>query len=221
MLLDRLLGQPADTHAALEELRGKDVNFDLAGRAGFTPENGWHVDDVRQRLPPEPPGPPLPDGSWDAACRIARNYDFAEPSRVEGIFERAEPLENRTMLLVLHFHGLRIHSGVRVGDVYEETRALEGREGRVWGWNYRTLEGHVERGQMDWQVWKWPDTGEVMFRISSFAQAADGRNLLVRVGFRLFGRREQLRFLRMTARRMAWLTEERMRDRRPQARSQM
>ncbi len=218
MLLDRLLGQPSDTRAALEDLRGRAVNFDVAGRDGYTPENGWYADDVRQPLPSEPPGPPLPDGSWNAARGLARNYDFAEPSVVEGIFDRDEPLENRTMLLVLHFHGIRVHSGVRVGDVYDETRALEGREGRVWGWNYRTLEGHVERGQMDWQVWKWPDTGEVMFRICSFAQPAREGNPLVRIGFRLFGRREQLRFLGLTTRRMARLTEERMREGQPDER---
>ena len=66
------------------------------------------------------------------------------------------------MLLILHFHGLKIRVGVRVGDVYDEERELDGRRGRVFGWNYRTLEGHVEMGQMDWQVWKFPDSGEVV-----------------------------------------------------------
>ena len=112
------------------------------------------------------------------------------------------------MLLILHFHRLRVHVGVRVGDVYDEERDLSGRRGRVFGWNYRTLEGHVERGQMDWQVWKFPDTGEVLFRIRSCSRPAGGANLLVRIGFRLVGRREQLRFLKLTAERMARLTEE-------------
>ena len=115
------------------------------------------------------------------------------------------------MLLVLHFRRLRIYVGVRVGGVYDEERELDGRAGRVFGWNYRTLEGHVEKGQMDWQVWKFRESGDVLFRIHSFSRPAGGGNLLVRIGFRLFGRREQLRFLRMTAERMAWLTEERSR----------
>ena len=112
------------------------------------------------------------------------------------------------MLLVLHFHWLRIRVGVRVGDVYDDERELDGRPGRLFGWNYRTLEGHVEQGQMDWQVWKFPDSGEVLFRIHSFSRPARGGNPLLRIGFRLFGRQEQLRFLKLTAERMARSTEE-------------
>jgi len=209
LLIDRLLGQPSDPARALAELRDRPLNFDPDGRESYTADNGWCRDDVRAALPPEPPGEPLERGSWDTARRIARNYDFAEPSIVEGIFDRDEPLENRTMLLVLHFCFLRIHVGVRVGDVYDTSRRLDGRVGRVFGWSYRTLEGHVERGEMNWQVWKFPDSGEVMFRIFSFSQAAGGGNLLLRAGFRVFGRREQLRFLNMTAERMARLTRER------------
>jgi uncharacterized protein (UPF0548 family) len=193
----------------LAELRGRKINFDLARQTEYTPENGWYADDVRRALPSEPPGDPVPSGSWETARRIARNYDFADPSIVRGFFDPDEPLENRTMLLVLHFHVLRIHVGVRVGDVYDEVRELDGRPGRLFGWNYRTLEGHVEKGQMDWQVWKLTDSGEVLFRIRSFSRPAGGGNLLLRIGFHLVGRREQLRFLRLTAERMARLTEER------------
>lgn len=209
MLVDRLLGQPSDPRAALAALRSKKVNFDLARRAEYTVENGWYADDVRRSLPPEPPGEPVPGGSWEAARKIARNYDFADPSIVRGVFDRDEPLEDRNMLLVLRFHRLKVYVGTRVGDVYDEERELDGRRGRVFGWNYRTLEGHVEKGQMDWQVWKFPDTGEVLFRISSFARPAGGGNPFVRLGFRLFGRHEQLRFLDLTAKRMAKLTAER------------
>jgi Domain of unknown function (DUF1990) len=215
LLVDRLLGQPSDPERSLAELRGRPLNFDPSRRDEYTPENGWYADDVRRALPPEPPGDPLPAGSWDTARRIARDYDFADPSIVEGVFDRAEPLETRTMLLILHFRSLRIHVGVRVAEVYDERRELDGRTGRVFGWNYRTLQGHVEKGQMDWQVWKFPDSGDVLFRISSFSRPAGGRNLLVRIGFRLFGRREQLRFLALTAARMARLTEERSEPVRP------
>lgn len=211
MLFDRLLGQPGDAGQALEELRERDVNFDPSRRQDYTPDNGWRRDDVRQALPRESPGDPVPGKSWDTARRIARNYDFAEPSIVTGIFDPDEPLENRTMLLILHFHRLKVHVGVRVGDVYDDHRELSGRHGRVFGWNYRTLEGHVERGQMDWQVWKFPDTGEVLFRIDSFSQPARAGNPLVRLGFRLIGRREQLRFLKRTSERMSGLTAEGMR----------
>jgi uncharacterized protein (UPF0548 family) len=208
LLVDRLLGQPSDRCRALAELRRRGLNFDPSRREAYTPATGWYADDVRRGLPSEPPGDPVPDGSWETARRIARNYDFADPSIVEGVFDRDEPLERRTMLLVLRFHALRLQVGVRVGEVYDESRELDGRRGRVFGWNYRTLEGHVEMGQMDWQVWKLTDPGEVLFRIWSFSRPAGDGNLLVRIGFRLFGRREQLRFLNLTAERMAGLTRE-------------
>jgi hypothetical protein len=208
LLIDWLLRQPSDPQAALAELRGRKLNFDPTRHSEYTPENGWYADDVRRTLPSEPPGAPVPAGSWNTARRIARDYDFADPSIVEGVFDRNEPLADRTMLLVLRFHSLRIHVGVRVGDVYDADRELDGHPGRVFGWNYRTLEGHVEKGQMDWQVWKFSDSGEVLFRIRSFSRPAGGGNLLVRIGFRLIGRREQLRFLKLTAERMARLTEE-------------
>jgi hypothetical protein len=203
---ERLFGQPADPRSALAELRRRDLNFDPSRSGGYTPEIGWRRDDVRRALPPEPPGDPRPGGSWETASLIARNYDFADPSIVQAFFDRDQRLEERTMLLVLHFHVLRIQVGVRVGDVYDEERELDGRRGRLFGWNYRTLEGHVEQGQMDWQVWKFPDSGEVLFRINSFSRPAGSGNLVLRAGFRLIGRREQLRFLELTAERMARLT---------------
>jgi hypothetical protein len=104
--------------------------------------------------------------------------------------------------------------------VYDEDRELDGRPGRLFGWNYRTLEGHVEQGQMDWQVWKFPDSGEVLFRIHSFSRPAGVKNLLVRIGFRLFGRWEQLRLLKLTAEHMARLTEEQT-GRRPTAEAEL
>jgi uncharacterized protein (UPF0548 family) len=210
MWLDLLLGQETDAAKALTAMRERELNFDPSRRAEYTPENGWHADDVRRLLPPEPPGQPLPGKSWDTARRIARDYDFADPSIVTGVFDKEEPLEDRTMLLILHFHRLRVHVGVRVGDVYDEQCVLSGRRGRVFGWNYMTLKGHVERGQMDWQVWKFTDTGEVIFRINSFSQPAGDGNPLLRIGFRLIGRREQLRFLTATSERMARLTADRM-----------
>jgi uncharacterized protein (UPF0548 family) len=218
-VLDRLLlGQPRDPRRALAELRRRELNFDVSRRSEYKPENGWHADDVRQALPPEPPGALVPGGSWEAARAIARDYDFADPSIVRGVFDRDEPLEERTMLLILHLRRLRIYVGVRVGDVYDDERRLDGRRGRVFGWNYRTLEGHVEQGEMTWEVWKFPETGEVLFRVASFSRASPRSNLLIRIGFWLFGRREQLRFLALTANRMARLTEEQVarRDTLPQ-----
>ena len=193
-----------DARRALDALHDKGLNFDLDRRDEYTAENGWRVDDYRQPLPPEPAGPPVPGGSWEAACRLMRDYEFADPSIVRAIYRPGEPLERRDMLLELRFWGLRFHVGVRVGGVNDEVREVSGRCVRVWGWSYRTLQGHLERGQMDYEVWKWLDSGEVEFRIRAFSRPADIANPLVR-GFSLFGRRQQTRFARRACERMARL----------------
>jgi hypothetical protein len=41
------------------------------------------------------------------------------------------------------------------GGAGQETRELDGRTAQVSFWNYRTLEGHVEASQRDYEVWKW------------------------------------------------------------------
>jgi hypothetical protein len=92
-LVDRLLGQPTDARQALAEMRRRRLNFDPSLRHTYTPENGWYADDVRRPLPP---GDPLPHGSWESARRIARDYDFADPSIVRGVFDREEPLARGT-----------------------------------------------------------------------------------------------------------------------------
>ena len=94
---------------------------------------------------------------------------------------------------------------MRVSGVIDEIRRVEGREARVWGWSYATLQGHLETGQMDYEVWKWLDTGAVEFRIHVVSRTSRIGNPIVRLGFRLFGRREQLRFARRACERMACL----------------
>jgi len=194
------------------ELRDRPLNFDPERRREHVPENGWHVDDLCEPLPSEPPGPPTDGGSWEIARRLMRGYEFADPSIVRASYDPDEPLEGRTMLLQLRFHGLRFHGGVRVSEVYDDERQRDGRTARVWGWAYQTLEGHLEMGQMDWQVWKWLDTGRVEFRIHAYSRVAPDRNPIVRLGFRLFGRREQLAFLHSTLERMRRLTETALRE---------
>jgi uncharacterized protein (UPF0548 family) len=110
------------------------------------------------------------------------------------------------MLLEARFWKLvRFRFGVRVGAVVDLTRSEGGRDVRVWGWSYRTLQGHLEMGQMDYQVWKWLDTGDVEFRIHVVSRPARIPNPIIRWGFRLLGRREQVRFARRACERMARL----------------
>ncbi len=48
----------------LDELHDKALNFEPGDPSTFTPERGWKVDQYCQLLPPEPPGDPVPGGSW-------------------------------------------------------------------------------------------------------------------------------------------------------------
>ena len=202
MKLERLLGFPGEP-SSVEDLRGRGYNFDPARLSELVAEEGWHHDDRRQPLAPEPPGPPVPGGSFERARALMRDYAFADGSAVHAIFEQDAPLVGRDMLLVGRFVGLDFRLGVRVGGVVDEERLEDGRPVRVWGWYYRTLRGHLERGQMSYEVWKWLDTGEVEFRIAAVSHRAKAGNPLVRVGFALLGRREQLKFYRHTCRVMA------------------
>jgi uncharacterized protein (UPF0548 family) len=189
---------------ALDRLRDAPLNFDPAElRTG-----GWQHDARRQPLPPEAPGPPAPDGSWALARRLMRGYGFADPSLVRAYYDPDTPLEGRTMLLEVRFHGLRFRAGCRVDEVYDRTEDSGAQEQRVWGWRYRTLAGHFEQGEMHWEVRKSTETGEVEFGLRAQSRRARDPNPLMRIGFRLFGRREQLRFYDSTCERMRRLTAE-------------
>ena len=192
--------------ATLRALHDKPLNFDIAQRDSFTRESGWNVDDYRQPLPPERPGPPEPGGTWVRARELMRDYEFADPRIVRAIYAPDSPLEGRDMLLEARLWGvLRFRFGVRVGGVVDQTVEEDGREVRVWGWSYQTLQDHLEMGQMDYQVWKWTDDGSVEFRIHVVSRRARIRNPIIRLGFRLLGRREQVRFARRACARMAVL----------------
>jgi uncharacterized protein (UPF0548 family) len=205
MLGDRPL-TPERARALLDDLRERPVNFD-PGAVGSPPrDSGWHVDDLTQPLAAEPAGAPVPGGTWETAGALMRRYEVADPAIVRAFYDEDEPLEGRTIVLELRFRGLRFAVGVRVGAVYDERRTVDGRPARVAGWNYRTLEGHLEIGQLAWEVWKWEDSGAVEFHIHAFSRAAPTDSLVVRAGFALFGRREQLRFYRRACARIAALT---------------
>ena len=78
---------------------------------------------------------------------------------------------------------------------------------QLFGWDYRTLEGHFEEGQMHYEIWKWLDTGDVEFHMRAVSRSATSGPFFLRTGFRLFGRAQQLRFYRQICRRVRRLTE--------------
>jgi uncharacterized protein (UPF0548 family) len=192
----------------LESLGQRDLNFDPERLPELARSDPWHIDDYCRELPPEAPGSPSTEGSFAIAKRLMRDYEFADPRVVTAFYAADQPLEGRDMLLQIHFAGLRFRVGVRVTNVIDETRVIGGRGVAVWGWAYRTLEGHLERGQMDYEVWKWADTGRIEFRIHAVSEIAEIANPLVRLGFRLFGRREQVKFARECGERMVRITRQ-------------
>jgi uncharacterized protein (UPF0548 family) len=193
MLGDRPL-TPERARTLLAEMRARPVNFDPAR---VDRSSGWHVDDLAV---------PLAPGSFERARAVMSRYEVADPAMVRAFYDEPEPRPGRTMLLELRFLGLGFVVGVRVGDVYDEQREVDRRPARVAGWSYRTLEGHLEIGQLAWEVWQWQDSGEVEFHIHAFSRPASTNNLVVRLGYRLVGRRQQLRFYRRACARMAALT---------------
>lgn len=195
------------TAKRLASLAGRQINFDPDKVHAYLGDKRWQVDDMVEPLPHEGSGPPVEGGSWLVARDLMDRYQLADPGVVTASYDKDAPLAGRDMLLHIRFWGLRFRVGVRIGEVYEDTLELDGREVLVFGWSYRTLEGHFEQGQMRYELWKWLDTGDVEFHLRGVSRPAESGPLLSRTGFRLFGRSHQLRFYRQVCRRIKRLTE--------------
>lgn len=193
--------------AALASLARLQVNYDPAALDLRHPPAGWKLDTRRQPLESEPPGEPVDGGPWQIAARLIRGYEFADPSLVRARYDPDAPLLGRDMLLELRAMGLvSVYVGVRVCEVWDGHEDCDGRRARVFGWAYRTLEGHVEQGQMGWQVWKWLDTGEVEFHARAVSRTAPIENPVIWLGFHVLKRYERRLYLDSTDRRMRELT---------------
>lgn len=190
------------SHAAL--------NYDPSKRESFTEIQGWNIDHYMIGLPSEPSGEPIRNGSWEAAKAIISNYEFPDPGLISGIFVPDKPLHERIMIVRGRFLFFTFLFGVRVSQVIDEVRATEKRgQTRVWGYSYRTLEGHFEMGEITFEVWKFLESGEIEFHISAYSKPAAIRNPFYRLGFRLFGRSLQRRFGATSLERMQQLVIER------------
>jgi len=194
--------------ARLASYADAKVNYDFSRQSEYTSETGWRLDDYTIDLPAERPGPPEAHGAFAAAQDVLRRYAFPPPSLITGIFKPDTPLENRVMLLRARFLGFSFWFGVKVSEVTdEEARPTPDGPERVWGYGYRTLEGHFERGQIDFTIHKNLTTGAVQFRIHAVSQTGHIRNPFYWLGFKLFGRRLQRRFARESLSRMRQLVE--------------
>lgn len=195
--------------ARLASYANAQVNYDFADQSALTSATGWRRDDYAIDLPAEAPGPPAAAGAFAAAQDVLRRYAFPPPRLITGVFKPDAPLENRVMLLRGRFLGFSFWFGVRVSGVTDEAaRPTPAGPERVWGYGYRTLQGHFERGQIDFTVHKNVTTGAVQFRIHAVSQTGRIRNPFYWLGFKLFGRRLQRRFARESLARMRQLVSE-------------
>jgi len=185
------------------------VNYDADDQHAYTAASGWRLDDYATDLPAEAPGPPAPAGSFAAAQDIMRRYAFPPPDLITGYFDPSQPLEQRVMVLRAHFLVFHFFFGVRIVDVVDEAAlpAAGGPE-RVWGYGYHTLEGHFERGQINFSMHKNLATGAVRFRIQAMSRKGTIRNPFYWLGFKVFGRLLQRRFARQSLVRMRRLVAE-------------
>ncbi|MGX9688193.1 DUF1990 domain-containing protein [Deinococcus wulumuqiensis] len=198
--------------ARLEAYAKAKASFDLTRTNEYTTETGWHLDDYEQELPAEAPGAPVAGGSFEAAQQVLRNYSFPPPELITGIFMPDTPLEDRVMVLRGRFLVFTFWFGVRVGQVINEQRtAPDGTPEAVWGYNYHTLEGHFEQGQIEFTIHKQLNTGRVLMRIHAVSKTGHISNPFYRLGFRLFGRSLQRRFAHSSMQRTRQQVEEMLR----------
>lgn len=201
MLRDRRLCR-AGAAAELRALADLEINYAGTREHPRDPAQGWHIDSLRHRLAREPPGEPVPGGAWETACALTRDYRFAEPAILRALFHDDAELLGRDMLLEGRFCGLRFDMGVRVTSVIDETRGSGTGAHQVWGWGYQTLQGHLEQGELVYEVVKHLHTGTVDFLIHGYSRRAAIANPLIRTGFQAFGRPTQRRFYRASVRRL-------------------
>lgn len=200
----RLFGR-FDVAAELTKLREARVNFEL--EAPPSRATGWSFDEYCLPLPSEAPGEPEEDGPYEVACRLVKDYEFADPAIIKGVWLPDSPLETRDMLLQGRFLFLHFLLGVRVSAVVDEVTEEDGHQLKVWGWCYRTLSGHLEAGEMCYRVVKLLDTGEVQFRVCRYVRAEQIPNPFVRFGWASFGRLMQILFVKRSLARMRRLVD--------------
>ncbi len=168
----------------------------------------WNIDTHRKTLTTEQPGPPEPEGPWEHACQLVRDYEFSPPEIVRALYDPSTPLLGRDMLLEARFPAIHFYCGVRITGVVGETRE---NGDRSWGWAYETLDGHLERGKVTYEVVKHHDTGQVEFVATSYSQEAPTLGPTTALGWRVFGRHIQLRFYRRCGQRLQTFVASRLR----------
>lgn len=195
--------------SALDDLRDRSVNYD-ADAAPPHVHQGWHHDRCAIELGREAPGEPAPGGLAETAVVLVDGYEFTNPHLLRAVYRAGPTLVGRDMLLEGRFLRMRFLLGVRVTEQHDEVRDGPRGAERAVGWSYQTLQGHLEQGLLTYEVVKELETGLVTFSITAYSRRAPVPNPVLRWGFGLFGRANQLRFYRHALRRLRVLAHQPM-----------
>ena len=161
----------------------------------MTAQEGWNNYFMESVIARDEPGDVT---RFDQAARAVVNYRFSDPRIVRAYFDPAAPLLGRRMLLDVQALGLHYLCPVVVNAVRDE----EQDDGRVFGFRYDTLEGHIETG-VEWFLLRKAPTGEIHFRIDAIWRRGQLPNWWSRIGFTLLVKRYQREWHRRAQRRMA------------------
>jgi uncharacterized protein (UPF0548 family) len=180
-----------ELRARLEVVPGLAPNFEV-NEATLTGEQGWHhyySEAIIAREPTE-------DALFERARVALANYQFSDPGIVLAHFDPAGPLLDRQILLEIQVLGLHYLCPARVTAVRDE--------GRIYGFRYDTLEGHIERG-MEWFLLTKDERGDIRFRIEACWRPGQMPNWWSRLGFMLLSSFYQRRWHRRAHARLSLL----------------
>jgi uncharacterized protein (UPF0548 family) len=171
---------------AVSRLRDRVVNYDVDEIRAST----WHFDHHRFFLGTDPPGRPEKNSVWWRAHREVAAYSFTPGRLLRAHYAREDDLVGRDLLLVGRFAFARFVMGVRITEAGFDEDGVR----YSWGWSYETLQGHLERGRVDYRVVKDLRSGAVTLEVNSYNQINPRTHPLIRMGWFFFGRRAQHRF---------------------------
>jgi uncharacterized protein (UPF0548 family) len=185
--------RPREIAPRLRALVDAPRNFQVEEHE-MTPESGWNDYFIESFIAHESAGG---EQTFQRLARAVVNYQFSDPTIVRAHFDREAALLGRPMLLdiqALHLHYL---CPVVVTAIRDEN--VE--DGRVFGFCYETLDGHIETGR-EWFLLTKAPSGDIHFRIDARWRRGQFPNWWSRVGFRLLAKRYQRKWHRQAERRM-------------------
>lgn len=198
-----------DYQKQIQNLSILNYNYDEKMYHDSKDKIGWYVDHYEATLAIEPPGAPLKEGPYAVVQEAIRLYQFPDPDLIHAVFDPAQALPGRNMLMFARFGGFTFTFGVRVGAVSDDVRKNQRNEDiQFWGYSYRTLTGHFEIGEIRFEVNKNLKTGEVGFIIDAYSKPDRIPNFFYRTGFRIFGRSLQKYFASSSIERLQRLSQQ-------------